>query len=276
MPRIIFSLGAPVICGGTIVPCQIIGELRRRGYDAFAIADWHEPELEKYCGTPFRTWEDLETDETDIIIAVRWEQCEELEKYQGRKIQFVQGNDRAYYEMINHTDLQKMLDKRNDPTWELIGVSDYVLQDFQSGVVIPNGIDDRFFVNLGLERDIDALVIGNNEKLKNVDYAIEMAKQDGHKKIVWMGRETKPVDGVECITNPPQDIIPSIYQRSRHVYIYSLSEGFSLPLWEAAASGCIVHTHDMGPNKDWVYTREEAEKYTWKNSVDKLLEYLKV
>jgi len=273
--KICFSLGQPTICGGILVPCQYIGELRKRGIDAFGIADWQDPNLEKYMGIPFKSWDVLDdfTDE-DVIIAVRWEQCERLEQYKGKKFQFVQGNDRYYYEMVNHCDLGKMLGKRRDPKWELIGVSKYCLQDFQRGTVIYNGIDDRFRVKHGLQRDIDALVEGNNEALKNIDYAIEQAKKDGHKKIVWMGRETKPVEGVECITNPPQDEIPKIYQRAKHFYKYSKSEGFSLPIWEALLSGCEVHIGEMGCNSEFNYILEEAEKLTWTNAVGKLLEFI--
>jgi hypothetical protein len=275
MPKIIFSVGSPILCGGLICPCQYAKELKKRGINAIVLAEYHNPVLEAISGEFCidRGILDSLTDE-DVLIAVRWEQCERLSKYKGRKIQLVQGNDRYYYETNHDSNLQAMLDARNNKNWELIGVSQYCLQDFNRGVVIHNGIDDRFRVNHGLERDIDALVEGNSEPLKNIPYAIEQAKKDGHKKIVWLGRETQPTSGVECITNPPQEEIPKIYQRAKHFYKYSKSEGFCLPIWEALLSGCEIHTWDMGCNSEFIYTKEEAEKLTWELSTDKLLEYL--
>lgn len=271
--RICFHIGDPIICGGILVPCQYIGELKKRGYDAFGIANWQNDELTKYMGREFETSLDALRDfkNEDVIIAVRWEQCEELNKYQGRKIQFVQGRDIDFYK--NHTDLPKLIEARNNPNWELIGVSEFCLKDWGRGIVIPNGVNERFFKDYGMERDISALVEGNNEPNKNIPYAIEQAKKDGHKKIVWLGRETCPVEGVETITNPPQEEIPKIYQRAKHFYKYSISEGFSLSILEALLSGCEVHTHDQGHNFPEL-TKEYAKQFTWEKSTNKLLEYL--
>lgn len=261
-----------VTCGGIITNYEYVKEIRQRGIEANLYANDGNTELEKSYGIKQVPIENLDgCGDEDVIIANRWEQCSELEKYKGRKIQFVQGNDRYYYESVNHCDLQKMIDTRNNPNWELIGVSEYVLKDWGRGTVISNGINSRFFQKLDVERDIDALVEGTNENLKNIDYAIQKAKEDGHKRIVWMGCETKPVEGVECITNPPQEEIPKIYQRAKHFYKYSHSEGFSLPVVEAKASGCILHLGDMGHNFPEDF---DPKQYTWSKACDKLLEYL--
>lgn len=278
-PKIAFATYNIPTCGGLIVVFEYVKELRRRGISADIYADDGNDDLEKHYNIfHLPTARLSELTDNDVLIAVRWEQINDLEQYKGRKIQFVQGNDKYYYENAHHDDLPKMMEARNNKNWELMGVSEYVLENWGRGFVIPNGISDKFFIDYGSEKDIDALVEGNNEDNKNIPYAIEQAIKDGHKKIVWMGRETNwqyaDKYGIEIITNPPQEEIPKIYQRAKHFYKYSKSEGFSLPLWEAAASGCIVHTHDMGCNRDWVYTKEEAQKYTWKNATDKLLKII--
>lgn len=261
-----------ITCGGIIVLFEYVKELRKRGIEADIYSESGNEDLERtYNIHPKRTCELGELTDDDILIAVRWEQCEDLLKYKGRKIQFVQGNDTYYYESVNHADLQKMKDTRNDARWGLMGVSAYALKEWKRGFVVPNGISERFFIDYGLERDIDALIEGNNEPNKNIEYTIYRAKQDGHKKIVWMGRETKKIEGVETITNPPQEEIPQIYQRAKHFYKYSHSEGFSLPILEAKASGCIIHTHDMGHN----FPEDvDPKQYTWENAVNIFLDYV--
>lgn len=260
-----------ILCGGIITNFEYVKELRKRGIEVELYANEGNPELEASYGITHLPLSELKTNHEDIIIANRWEQCEELNKYQGRKIQFVQGRDIDFYK--NHTDLPKLIEARNNPSWELIGVSEFCLKDWGRGIVIPNGVNERFFKDYGVERDIEALIEGNNEPNKNIPYAIEQAKKDGHKKIVWLGRETCPVDGVETITNPPQEEIPKIYQRAKHFYKYSISEGFSLSILEALLSGCEVHTHDQGHNFPEL-TKEYAKQFTWEKSTNKLLEYL--
>lgn len=260
-----------ILSGGIITNFEYVKELRKRGIEANLYANEGNPELEASYGISHLPLSELKTNHKDIIIANRWEQCEELNKYQGRKIQFVQGRDIDFYK--NHTDLPKLIEARNNPNWELIGVSEFCLKDWGRGTVIPNGVNERFFKDYGVERDIPVLVEGNNEPNKNIPYAIEQAKKDGHKKIVWLGRETCPVEGVETITNPPQEEIPKIYQRAKHFYKYSISEGFSLSILEALLSGCIVHTHDQGHNFPEL-TKEYAKQFTWEKSTNKLLKYL--
>ena len=269
--KIGFINSSLITCGGILTNYEYVKELRQRGIKADLYADVGNEELERVYGIKHNMVSELiGFSEDDCIIANRWEQCDDLERYKGRKIQFIQGNDLLYWkDDAKATDNLKRV--RNNHKWELIGVSEYVLKDWGRGMVIPNGINDRFFIQHGLERDIDALVEGNNEHNKNIMFAIEQAKADGHKKIVWLGRETIPVEGVECITNPPQEEIPKIYQRSKHFYKYSHSEGFCLPIVEALASGCEVHTWDQGHN----FPEDlDPKEYNWTKATQKLLKYL--
>lgn len=256
--------------GGIIIPFQYCRELRKRGYEARVHACTGNRDLEEAYGTRGYIPDLKDFTDEDVIIAVWWPQVPELEQYKGRKFQFVQGNDLLAYQ--DQATKDRCLAIRQKENWEIIAVSDYAGSwTGRDYTVIPNAIDDRFFVPLGLERDIDALVEGNNEPNKNIPYAIKKAKEDGNERIVWLGRETTPMEGVECITNPKQEDIPAIYQRSKKLYKYSLSEGFCLPIWEAVASGCEIHTWDMGGNNGMEYTMEQAKKLNWENTIEKFL-----
>ncbi|HLP48349.1 MAG TPA: hypothetical protein VK469_20580 [Candidatus Kapabacteria bacterium] len=263
--KIAYVNDAILACGGIITNFEHCKYLRERGYDAFLVANGRNANLQStYETVPVARMEVLEefTDD-DIIVANWWMQVSQLEKYKGRKIQFVQGADlKADY----GDDLKKKcLETRQNPNWEIMAVSQYAGEwTGREFTIIPNGINERFFEKHNLERDTDALIVGNDEKLKNIDYSINEAKKDGHKKIVWMGRETHLVEGVECVTNPPQEEIPKIYQRSKHFYIHSLSEGFCLPLAEAIVSGCIIHAGDMGNKFD------PDQDFRWEKQIDLL------
>lgn len=288
MPKIAFVNTNLITCGGILTNYEYVSRLKERGFDARLLSNTGNEDLKRYYDIPCEPISTLKdwTDD-DIIIANRWEQIKDLEKYKGRKIQFVQGDDTIYYK--NHADLPRLIEARNNPNWELIGVSKFCLKNWGRGVVIPNGVSERFFNHIGLERNIPCLVEGNDEPNKNIPYAIEQARKFSN-DITWLGRETHE-RGVKTITNPPQREIPFIYQRAEHFFKYSHSEGFSLPILEAMASGCIVHTHDMGGNEFcidgyncWMNTYDEkrnneirtnametAQALAWKNSIDKFI-----
>ena len=266
--------------------------------EAYGVSEGHNQALEEYMGTPFIPMSQMETTDEDIIIAVRWEHCAELEQYRGRKFQFVQGRDLD----ANCGDDWKaqLRNWRNNPNWKLIGVSEFCLRDWCRGTVIPNGIDARFFKDHQVYRDYDILIEGNAEPNKGIEHALALAKSIPNAKIAWMGRETYPVDGVETITNPAQWMIPIVYQKSKVMIKLSKSEGFSLPILEAFASGCAIITHDMGGNDFCEYGKNcdtpnnlkkvledewhrhkltghgyaTAKKFTIEKSVDKLLHIL--
>lgn len=232
-----------ITCGGVIVPFEYISRLKKLGYEADIYAEEKNTVLENHFRVYHRPISDLSTfDDDDIIIANRWEQCEALNQFKGKKFQFVQGDD--LYLIGGSEQCKKW---RNDPEWKLIGVSAYALKNWGRGEVIPNGLSDIFKVPNYQVKDIDVLVEGNNEPNKNIEEAIRIAKQIGG-RIVWLGRETRAVEGVETITNPPFSEIPRIYQRAKYMIKLSKSEGFCLPILEAMASGAIVITRPMGGN----------------------------
>lgn len=270
--KIAYINDALIVCGGVITNFEHCQELRKRGYDAFICANGRNEDLHRsYPDVPIRDIQFLDfMKDEDIIVANWWPMCEWLVNHKGRKIQFVQGNDLKSYTGQDWRD--KCLKARRDECWDLMAVSQYAGEwTGREFTIIPNGINDRFFEDYGMEKDIDALIEGNDEPNKNIPYSINEAKKDGHKKIVWLGRQTHPIDGVECITNPPQEEIPKIYQRARNFYKHSLSEGFCLPILEALASGCEIHTWDQGNNFD--LDNININDYRWSKIGDKLVEF---
>jgi glycosyltransferase involved in cell wall biosynthesis len=247
---IAFTTTNTITCGGLLVVFEYVKRLKARGYEADIFAEEGNPELEKSFGIevqPFSKVLDLTADDT--IIAVRWEQCEYLSPLPCKKFQLVQGDDIALLgDDVTRAECSKW---RKDERWNLIGVSQFVLMRWGRGVVVPNGVNERFFQRLNLPRDIDVLVEGNNEINKNIGVALQIAKDSGAKTIVWLGRETVPVEGVECISNPKQEDIPALYQRAKVMIKLSKSEGFCLPILEAMASGSLVATTNMGGNDSW-------------------------
>ena len=189
---------------------------------------------------------------------------------------------------------KKVLDTRQDERWELLGVSDYALEwTGRKGTVIPNGINERFFINHNLERDIDILVEGNDEPIKNIRYTIAKAKAISDNVALLTRTDNHQYD-VKVFENPPQEEIPKIYQRAKKFFKFSHSEGFCLPIVEAFASGCIVHTHHMGGNdfcvdgeNCWIDNYDEskndyiisnamniAKKFRWELCENELIKYL--
>lgn len=296
-----------ITCGGMLVPFEYISRMKKLGIETDMFAEEGNPELEDVYGFKVRPLSQLETTENDTIIATRWEQCEMLESFTGKKFQFVQGND---LELLGDESARTQCSKwRQNENWGLIGVSRFVLMRWGRGEVIANGLNERFLERLSVPRDIDILIEGNNEPNKNIKEALAVANQvksiRPETRIVWLGRQTDDRLGVECVTNPKQEEIPGIYQRSKVMIKLSKSEGFCLPIVEAMASGCLVVTTNMGGNDDWCIDgqncimenyaseilehlntgkhiwitergRMTARQFDWKKSVDKLINLCKV
>ena len=287
-----------ITCGGLLTNYEYVKELRKRGVEANMYANSGNNELERYYGINHLPIASLSNFlPNDVIIANWWRQVPDLEKYQGKKIQFVQGLDIQNY---GEDDKNRCIATREKLNWDIIAVSKYAgewtMRDY---TVIPNGIRDDFFYNGLSKKDIDILIEGNDEENKNIDKAYVLAKLYTD-KIAWLGRETRPMENVTPFTNPPQKEIPKIYRRSKILLKLSDSEGFCLPILEAMASGCAVVTQNMGGNDFCQYGyncetieklpdllnddyrielliragKETAQQFKWEKSTDLLLDYL--
>jgi len=241
-----------ITCGGMLVPFEYVSRLKRTGVDADIFAEEGNEQLESFYGIKVRPLSELNTTDGDTIIATRWEQCERLTPMPGKKFQFVQGDD---LQLLGPDQQEQCARWRNHPEWGLIGVSRYVLMRWNRGDVVPNGLNERFFEDKEVQKDIDILIEGNNEPNKNIGEALSIAQAVETKlpgiKIAWLGRDTYTVNGVETFTNPSQEDIPAIYQRSKVMIKLSKTEGFCLPILEAMASRSLVVTTTMGGNDDW-------------------------
>jgi len=281
-----------LIAGGIQTAFEHCQRLRDKGYDAFMVANGGnlgEFDVPVY---PMSKLEEF-TDE-DIIVSVWYPQVQMLEKYKGRKIQFSQ-DCLEDIPLIGKQVIEDCRIARRNPNWEIMAVSDYAGKwTGRDYTVIPNGINERFFIKHKVKKDIDFLIEGDASENKRTAEAISVAKRIGG-RIGWMCREIERVEGVESFTNPPREEIPKIYQRSRFLIKLSVSEGFCLPILEAMASGCIAVTHDMGGNdfckygqncvhidnltdmKNMDLIRENAYKtaqnYKWDESINKLSKY---
>jgi L-malate glycosyltransferase len=117
-------------------------------------------------------------------------------------------------------------------------------------------------------KDIDVLFCGNWESNKNIEETVRMAKEiapDG--KIVWFGRSTVPIDGVEVITNPSLDEIPILYNRAKCFLSMSKDEGWGRPVAEAMACGVPRIINENGGNR-------EIEVVPWSNIANQLIKTL--
>lgn len=296
------SGGNLIICGGIIVPFEYVSRLKQQGYEADIYSDERNPVLENFYHCQSRPSSDLSSfTDDDVIILIRWESAEWAKQFKGKKYQFVQGNDLV---LIGESEREKCKVSRNDPVYSLLGVSQYSLDTWNRGKVVPNGVNERFFRLDGRFRDIEVLIEGNDDTNKNIAEAIAFAKGMviGGQKIAWMARSTTPnsnldISGIEKIENPAQEEIPGIYQRAKKFIKLSKTEGFCLPILEAMASGCVVYTRPMGGNDFCVYegsghncydvdrpfnpapnmiknARQTAESFSWDRSVKCLLDAL--
>lgn len=172
--RVAFTFDQLIICGGLIVPALYVRELRRRGIDAGIYAKQPNNGVLDFYTDAVYPYEKLsEFTDDDVTINCWWRMGETDMHYKGRKIQFVQGNDIAGD--VGDDYKQDNLAFRRDARWEILAVSqyagDWIGREF---TVIPNGIDDRFFVHLGVERDISILYEGNQEENKGWREAIDI------------------------------------------------------------------------------------------------------
>lgn len=264
-----------ITCGGMIVPFEYVSRLNKLGYEADIFAEEGNENLERQYGIKVRPLSELVTGENDVIVAIRWEQCERLNSMPGKKFQLVQGDD---LKLLGGDQHEACSYWRNHPDWNLIGVSRYVLMRWNRGTVIPNGLSERFFENREVVKDIDILIEGNNEPNKNIPEALAIAQAVYSKRpgttVAWLGRETYPINGVETFTNPKQEDIPAIYQRSKVMIKLSKSEGFCLPILEAMASRSLVVTAMMGGNDDWCEHERNCLLVSDCLAVDEIIDHL--
>lgn len=284
-----------ITCGGVISVFEHVKELRKRGYHADIMAKGKNKSLESFYKIECVPYKPEAITDKEVVISVWYPQMKELKR--GHRFQFVQGRDIDAYPTMEMKET--VYNERQNKDFYPIAVSayagDWINREY---ALVPNGVSERFHSmdskDVWEKRPFDWLIEGNNEPNKNIDEAILFARTNGG-TIAWMGRETVKTKGITLFENPIQKDIPKIYESAKRFIKLSKSEGFSLPILEAMASGCIVYTRPMGGNDFCEYgincflvdggkqdddhaVRIEgiktAWRYTWKDTVDKLLDVI--
>lgn len=209
-----------ITCGAVLSTFELVQALKREGVDSRIVSPHNNKELEEYFGII------VEREPKGITIAVS-PKCE---------------GDYAYV-------------RTRDERWKAhkskkIVVSKYLQEWLGDGIIISNGTHSRFY-DMGLERDIDVLFCGNWEENKNILETAGRAKELAPGgKIVWFGRSTIPLEGVEVINNPSLDEIPILYNRAKCFLSMSKSEGWGRPVAEAMACGVPKVINENGGNRE--------------------------
>lgn len=230
-----FLLKEVVTCGAVLSTFELVQALKRLGIDARIVSDYNNKELENYFGVT------IEREPKGITIAVS-PKCD---------------GDWAYV-------------RTRDDRWKThkskkIVVSKYLQDWLRDGIIIPNGTHERFY-NMGLERDIDVLICGNDESNKNIDETIYQANKIG-KRVVWFGRSTRSSGTVETINAPSIQEIPYLYNRARCFLSKSKEEGWGRPVAEAMACGVPKIINENGGNR-------EIEVVPWSQIANQLIKTL--
>lgn len=237
MPRdCSFLLKEVINCGAVLSTFELTQALKRLGIDAHIVGTTRNEELEGYFGIP------VEKEPKGITIAVS-PKCE---------------GDWAYV-------------RTRDERWKThkskkIVVSKYLQDWLGEGTIIGNGTHERFY-DMGLERDIDVLICGNDESNKNIDETIYQANKIG-KRVVWFGRSTRSSGTVETINAPSIQEIPYLYNRARCFLSKSKEEGWGRPVAEAMACGVPRIINENGGNREievipWYIIANQLIKTLW-------------
>lgn len=222
--EISFLLKEVITCGAVLSTFELVEALRKSGISAKIVSDFNNEELEDYFNIQ------IEREATGTTIAVS-PKCE------------------AEWAYVRTRDDRWLTHKSKK-----IAVSDFIRNwlEFHGQkvqAVIGNGTHERFY-DMGLERDIDVLIVGNYEANKNIEETVNKAKQIGGRKIVWFGRSTQPMPEVQHLNSPYISEIPKIYNRAKVFISASKEEGWGRPVAEAMACGVPEVINENGGNKE--------------------------
>lgn len=220
-------------CGAVLSTFELVQSLKQLGIDARIVSDYNNKELEDYFDIK------VERESKGIIIVVS-PKCE---------------GEWAYV-------------RTADPRWKTheskkIVVSKYLQDWLKDGIIIGNGTHSRFY-DMGLDRDIDCLVIGNDEPNKNIQNTIEKARSFGE-TIYWLGRQTRTFDGVQSLEAVSISDVPRFYNRAKTFLSMSKSEGWGRPVAEAMACGVPTIINENGGNR-------EIEVVSWESIAKSFIE----
>jgi glycosyltransferase involved in cell wall biosynthesis len=219
-----------LITGGAVLSTfELVQALKRLGIDARIVSDYNNKELEDYFGVT------VERESGGIAIAVS-PKCE-------GEYSYVRTRDDRW---LKHKSKKIAVSKY---------IADWLISNGENVIItLGNGTHERFY-DMGLERDIDVLISGNDESAKNIQGTIERARvqcagSGTSPLIVWFGRSVSSVPGVESIGSPSLEEIPRLYNRSKCFISASRDEGWGRPVAEAMACGVPKVINENGGNRE--------------------------
>lgn len=250
-------------CGGILSPFSQVNALVERGHDVIVFAPKDDDVDWFLLAAPLHPFpEPPEPDRIfDAAVFVGDAFLKESSISSRRKFLLLQGKD---YLWSSGSQRKELLQGYANPRFHILAVSSWLANFVREKcnnphvTVIGNGVDtDRFFPDPKPREKFRLLIEGNfPDKNKNVIEALEVASRVRQHQPVetWaMGRRFASVGSLadKVFLDPPQALVPSVYQQCDLLIKTSIMEGFGLPHLEAMACGCIPVTYASGGVMDF-------------------------
>jgi glycosyltransferase involved in cell wall biosynthesis len=240
------------------------GRLVQRKIFFRSAPDW----IQQFDG-PILAFDDLsrfQFDPEEILVAVGMAECAQLaalDSMPNPKVQYLHGS----------TPLSpKQVDKALSLRYPKIVVASYLKdlverrghrEDVQA--IIPNGIDasDYFCAVPESQRDGVGTIYGSHpvkdpETILNVFDRLSEVRGEIPVRVFGTDRRPKQIPSRSYWRYPTLELAREIYSRSVVWIVGSSSEGFSMPILEAMACGCVVVATDCGGPKDIIEDGENG------------------
>ncbi|MBT4121968.1 glycosyltransferase family 4 protein [bacterium] len=280
--RINFLLPHLKISGGVRIILMYAHFLAERGYKVKVIVKnsrfltrnisnliLHKPKwFKEFKGRIIKVKEisDKYIPESDVIIASAWNNVNDINKLKGKKIHFIQHDERLYHG--NKEEVEKVFNlpfkKIVVSTW-LKGI---VKNDFnQDSELLLNPIDLNQFHKVKSKRDLNKVRIlllhhdydwkGSKVGIKIVN---DLKNNYPHIELVLFGVRKKDID-IPCDEyhyNLSQSKLKDLYSSCNIFLCPSWDEGSGLPSMEAMACKCALVTYDNGGSRDYAFENKTA------------------
>jgi glycosyltransferase involved in cell wall biosynthesis len=212
----------------------------------------------------FNKIEECEFDKDEIIIGSgMWasSQVDILTSLPNPKLQMIRGQH-----ISNQSETEKTM---HSPIPKVV-ISSYLkdMVDSYGGTtlgIVPNGVDlDKYYCSVDLsEKDgVGAIytshISKDPEALRAVFRNLRSIKQDLPIRVFSAHRRPEEIDKSSFWRLPSIDKSRDIYSRSQVWIMSSKSEGFSNPVLEAMACGCVVVSTDCGGPRDIIQNGENG------------------
>jgi glycosyltransferase involved in cell wall biosynthesis len=192
----------------------------------------------------------------EILVAVGMSECAQLDRIEtlpNPKVQYLHGSTPLSPELVDRA-LRLPLPKIVVASY----LKDLVASRGEDGAeVIHNGIDlDDYFASVPeSQRDGVGTVYGQHpvkdpETTLSVLTQLSASRPNLPVRVFSVDRRPKQISSGSYWRHPSLARAREIYSRSRVWVVASRSEGFSMPVLEAMACGCVVVATDCGGPKD--------------------------